>query len=108
MEPRVVGGDSNNVQLIDLSSPHVDKEAGLEDKDGGVISSEGRKRLVSESSSDEEEESAHTPLLEGEGSSVPPVMSQPAISRYDVMFSERVPEEDIPLGGTADNLARQP
>jgi len=110
VEPRIVGGDSNNLQLIDLSSPQVgNEEEEQKDKDGGVVSQGGRKRLVSESSSSSVEgESAHTPLLEMEPSSVLPVMSLPAITRYDVMFSERNPEEDIPLGGTADNLAQQP
>jgi hypothetical protein len=50
-----------------------------------------------------------TPLLEHE---VPPIIlptiTQPSIRRYDDMFSERVGEDEIPLGGTADSINNQP
>ncbi len=111
VEPRVVGGESGNVQLIDLSSPYPGKDTlqakSHDDNDGGVASVARRPRQDSESSSSSGEESAHTPLLETEGSSILPVMSQPAISRYDNMFTDRT-EEEIPLGGAADNLQQQP
>ena len=119
VEPRVLGeprvAAEEPVQLIDLSSYPTKEEESLdkkeeEEEDGGVVSAPRRQRADSgTSSSSDEEESVHTPLLEAETSNkVLPVMSRPGIKRYDDMFSEQPPEEEIPLGGTADNLTSQP
>lgn len=111
VEPRVLGG-----QLIDLSSPHPEAEAEAEEEETDApkpaiqpsnLPTEQKDEL-SDTSSEPEEQSVRTPLLEGEAPTTLPVNTQPSIKRYDEMFSEQIREDEIPLGATADTILNQP
>lgn len=69
-----------------------------------------RQRNESDSSAEScpEEQSVRTPLLDGEAPATLPVNTKPSIKHYDAMFAEKVGDEEIPLGGTADSLINQP
>ena len=55
-----------------------------------------------------EEQSVHTPLLDGEPEVTLPVnILQPSIKHYDDIFRDQC-GDDIPLGGTAGTLINQP
>ena len=72
-----------------------------------------RKDSLSSSDSDScpEEQSVRTPLLETQPTPVIttlPTNSAPSIKKYDEMFAPHTVEEEIPLGGSAENLRDQP
>ena len=62
----------------------------------------------SDSDSDPEAQSVRTPLLELPPSA-PPTQTR-SLKTYDNMFTKEQlqPEEEIPLGGTADTIVQQP
>ena len=72
-----------------------------------------RKDSLSSSDSDScpEEQSVRTPLLETQDApnvTTLPTNSAPSIKRYDEMFAPKTVEEEIPLGGSAENLIYKP
>ena len=75
-----------------------------------------RRDSLSSSDSDScpEEQSVRTPLLDtpdAPGTHVVttlPTNSAPSIKRYDEMFAPKREEEEIPLGGSAENLVHKP
>ena len=72
-----------------------------------------RKDSLSSSESDScpEEQSVRTPLLETQPApavTTLPTNSVPSIKKYDEMFAPQTVEEEIPLGGSAENLRNQP
>ena len=74
------------------------------------VTKKERKDSLSDSDSDSEK-SVHTPLLETKPNvpaSTLPTNSAPGIQKYDEMFAPKAMEaEEIPLGGSADNLLNQ-
>ena len=79
-------------------------------------SKQSRRDSLSSSDSDScpEEQSVRTPLLDtpdAPGTHVVttlPTNSAPSIKRYDEMFAPKREEEEIPLGGSAENLVHKP
>lgn len=123
VEPCVLGGGAEEKeeeegeskgQLIGVSSPFHPVLEGEDFPDEAGIASalkeEHRTSRLSSSSSSSctEEQSVRTPLLETDEPSTMPVLSKPGVKHYDQMFSEKPIEDEIPLGGTADNLTSQP
>lgn len=123
IEPRVIGpgdGLSNGSPskagttatlsptdvIIDQS--HLDVRSSRHSSPAEEAIKKERKESLSDSDSDD---SVHTPLLETKPAPQPstlPTNVAPGIQKYDEMFAPKQSEDEIPLGGSAENLRNQP
>ncbi len=127
IEPRMIGpsdafsGDSPTRGITTTTADVIIEQSSLQPivssrHSSPVEEATKKERKDSLSGSDtDSEKSAHTPLLETKTSSgggvaptTLPTNSAPGIQKYDEMFASKRTEDEIPLGGSAENLHNQP